>query len=266
MARIAKLLIGLLLAGLAIAPAHAEGPFDRWASVVVAGDFRAHAGGSTEAFDNARRDVSKSLTALGFPAPTQFSTRPRRYPSQGVAASDPKSIQAGLASAAEASPAGCLVYITSHGAPNGVVMGDKLLRPQRLAAMVDGACPGRPSIVVISACFSGVFVPALERDDRMILTAARPDRTSFGCGESDRYPYFDDCFLNEIGHARDFVALGRAVQACVARKEADTGATPPSEPQMWIGPELRPLLPLYAFAKARKPAPTPALQPSPAGN
>ncbi|PVM93736.1 C13 family peptidase [Caulobacter endophyticus] len=266
MTRMAGVLIGLLLACLAIAPAHAEGPFERWAAVVVAGDFRAHSGGSTEAFDNARRDVSKSLTALGFPAPAQFSTRPKRYRSQGLSPSDAKSIQAGLASAAEASPAGCFVYITSHGAPEGVVMGEKILRPQRLAAMVDDACPGRPSIVVISACFSGVFVPALERDDRMILTAARPDRTSFGCGESDRYPYFDDCFLSEIGQARDFAALGRAVQACVARKEVDTGMTPPSEPQMWIGPELRPLLPLYAFAKARKPAPTPAAQPSPAGN
>ena len=29
----------------------------------------------------------------------------------------------------------------------------------------------------------------------MVLTAARPDRTSFGCGEADKYPYFDDCFL-----------------------------------------------------------------------
>lgn len=266
MTRTAGFLIGLLLACLAMAPAHAEGPFDRWAAVVVAGDFRAHSGGSTEAFDNARRDVARSLTALGFPAPAQFSTRPKRYRSQDLSPSDARSIQAGLASAAETSPAGCLVYITSHGAPEGVVMGDKILRPQRLAAMVDSACPGRPSIVVISACFSGVFVPALERDDRMILTAARPDRTSFGCGESDRYPYFDDCFLSEIGQARDFAALGRAIQACVARKETETGMTPPSEPQMWIGPELRPLLPLYAFAKARKPAPPPATSPPPAGN
>ncbi|MDG2531918.1 C13 family peptidase [Caulobacter endophyticus] len=266
MTRTAGFLISLLVACLATAPAHAEGPFERWAAVVVAGDFRAHSGGATEAFDNARRDVSRSLTALGFPAPAQFSTRPKRYPSQGVAASDPKSIQAGLALAAETSPDGCFVYITSHGAPEGVVMGEKILRPQRLAAMVDAACPGRPSIVVISACFSGVFVPALERDDRMILTAARPDRTSFGCGESDRYPYFDDCFLSEIGKARDFAALGGAVQACVARKEVETGMTPPSEPQVWIGPELRPLLPLFAFAKARKPAPAPAARPSPAGN
>lgn len=257
MGRAAGVLFGLLLACLAIAPARAESPFSRWAAVVVAGDWRAHEGGPTEAFDNARRDVAKSLVGIGFPPPAQFSSRPERYPGQGLTGSIPKAIQAGLKSAAENAPAGCLVYITSHGAPEGVVMGEGMLRPQRLAGLVDAACPGRPSIVVISACFSGVFVPPLERDDRMILTAARPDRASFGCGESDRYPYFDDCFLSEIGKARDFIALGRAVQTCVARKEIDTGASPPSEPQMWVGPELRPMLPLYPFGRAMKPASSP---------
>ena len=42
----------------------------------------------------------------------------------------------------------------------------------------------------------------------MVVTAARPDRTSFGCGELDHYTYFDDCFLRAIPHAEDFAALG----------------------------------------------------------
>jgi hypothetical protein len=33
--------------------------------------------------------------------------------------------------------------------------------------------------------------------------------------------------------------------------EGQTGMTPPSEPQVWIGPELRPMLPLYGFAAGR---------------
>jgi hypothetical protein len=33
----------------------------------------------------------------------------------------------------------------------------------------------------------------------------------------------------------------------VAEREVKEGMKPPSEPQVWIGPELRPLLPLYAF-------------------
>jgi hypothetical protein len=83
----------------------------------------------------------------------------------------------------------------------------------------------------------------------MILTAARHDRASFGCGESDKYPFFDDCFLKAAPTAHDFAALGASVQACVAATEKATGASPPSEPQLWIGGRLKPLLPLYAFAR-----------------
>jgi hypothetical protein len=105
-------------------------------------------------------------------------------------------------------------------------------------------------VVVISACFSGVFVPALAGRNRMVLTAARPDRASFGCGEQDEYTFFDACVLGALPQAHDFAALGTAAQACVAKREAETGAMPPSEPQMEVGVALRPTLPLYAFARS----------------
>jgi hypothetical protein len=262
MKRTASLVLGLLALLLAqpvrAAPLHAtDGPFGQWAAVVVAGDWHAHSGGPTEAFDNARRDVSLTLTTLGFSpdAIRQYSVRPRRYPAVKPGKTDLRRIQAGLRDLAVKNPAGCLFYISSHGAPEGVLVDDGVLPPALLAAMIDDACPARPAIVVISACFSGVFVRPLQKDDRMILTAARSDRTSFGCSEDDKYPYFDDCFLSSAPTAHDFAALGRAVQACVARKERDTGMEPASEPQLWIGPGLRPLLPLYAFPRPTPPTP-----------
>jgi hypothetical protein len=260
MQRIAGLILGLLLPLLAVLPAQAqsaspqtegtEAPaFADWAAVVVAGDWHAHSGGPTEAFDNARRDVSATLADLGFrpDAIRQYSVRPKRYPAVKPGRTDLRAIHTGLRDLAAKNPAGCLFYITSHGAPEGAVLDEDILPPSLLAAVIDDACPARPSIVVVSACFSGVFVKPLQRDDRMVLTAARPDRTSFGCGEDDKYPYFDDCFLSSAPSAHDFAALGRAVQACVARREREVGAEPASEPQLWIGPGLRPLLPLYAF-------------------
>jgi len=251
MRRFASLILGLLLTSLlAAAPARADTPsFSNWAVVVVAGDWRAHSGGPTEAFDNARRDVSATLLGLGFSpdAIRQYSMRPRRYPAPKPRKTDLGAIHADLRDLATKRTAGCLVYLTSHGAPEGALLGEDILPPSLLAAMVDDACPARPSIIVVSACFSGVFVKPLQREDRMILTAARPDRTSFGCSEDDKYPYFDDCFLSSAPAAHDFAVLGRAVQACVARRERDTGAEPASEPQLWIGAGLRPLLPLYAF-------------------
>ncbi len=233
------------------------GPFSNWTAIVVAGDYQAHEGGDTEAFDNARRDVARTLVDLGFDksAVRQFSVRPQRYPIEVPGRADAKTLRDALLTSAQTAKAGCLFYISTHGSPEGVILGKAMLRPHRLAAMLDDACPDRPSVVVISACFSGVFIPPLQKNDRLILTAARPDRASFGCGESDKYPYFDDCFLSSAPQAKDFAALGAGVQACVARKERETGAEPASEPQVWVGPALRPMLPLYAFERGKLRAP-----------
>ena len=64
----AGMVIGALLALTAsVASARAQpAAFSDWAAVVVAGDWRAHGGGPTEAFDNARRDVAAALVGLGF--------------------------------------------------------------------------------------------------------------------------------------------------------------------------------------------------------
>jgi len=250
--RLRGLIVALagFLALTAAAPALA-GTFDDWAAVVVAGDWHAHSGGPSEAFDNARRDVSRALVDIGFQKDNirQFSVRPERY-RDGPLKSDPKVIYQSLGELAGRASGGCLVYFSSHGAPQGVVVDQIILPPGILAAMIDRTCGTRPTVVVISACFSGVFIPQLAGANRMILTAARPDRTSFGCGEADKYPYFDDCFLQTVRKSQDFPGLASQVQACVAAREAKEGMTPPSEPQLWIGPALRPMLPLLAFSPA----------------
>jgi len=248
MRRLAWLLAGLVLA--LAAPAQAASPFADWAVVVVAGDWHAHSGGPSEAFDNARHDVSQALEKAGFEAANlrQFSVRPERYKDPGLGKSEPNAIFDAMVDLTGKATGGCLVYFSSHGAPQGVVVDQQLLPPPVLAGMLDKTCGARPTVVVISACFSGVFVPALAGANRMVLTAARPDRSSFGCGEADRYPYFDECFLSSIAGAASFPALGVAVQRCVATREVREGMTPPSEPQLFIGGALKPLLPLYSLA------------------
>ena len=241
---------GLILA-LAPGLALAASPFAGWAAIVVSGDFHSsHTNNPTETFDNARRDVAAELVRKGF-APEnvlQFSVRPERYPDQKLAKSDMQPIYEGLHDVTQRAKAGCLVYFTSHGSPQGVLLDGQILPPRTLDELVSEACGTRPTVVIISACFSGVFVPALADNNRMVLTAARPDRSSFGCSESDKYPYFDACMLQELPGVHDFVALGPKVQACVARRETDTGMSPPSEPQLFVGAGLRPILPLMAFA------------------
>jgi hypothetical protein len=218
-------------------------------AVVVAGDHHGAGGGPTEAFDNARRDVAEQLIGMGFSPQNlrQFSTRPERYKAARPLKSDPLAIFEEMQRLAGGARGGCLIYFTSHGAPQGVLVGDGVIRPDILDAMLDRTCGERPTVVVISACFSGVFVPALAQPNRMVLTAARPDRTSFGCGESNRYPYFDECFLDGAPKARTFPALAAGVRTCVAAREKAEKVSPPSEPQLYIGASLRPTLPLLAL-------------------
>lgn len=249
-ASLAWILAGLWLASAATPAAAAGSVFSDWAAVVVAGDWKGSGGGPTEAFDNARRDVARALQDVGFEAENvrQFSVRPERYRAAGLGKSDLQTISEALADLTRKTSGGCLVYFTSHGVPQGVLVGARVTRPGAVAAVLDRTCGARPTVVVISACYSGAFVRPLARPNRMVLTAARSDRTSFGCGETDRYPYFDDCFLQAIRDAPDFAALAGAVRACVRAREVKEGVGPPSEPQTWIGAGLRPLLPLYGFA------------------
>jgi hypothetical protein len=255
--RIVGAITALLTAALPVAAAAEASPFAGWAAVVVAGDFHAHSGAPTEAFDNARHDVAQALIKAGFDSRNlrQFSVRPQNYPGENLLPSDPVLIDNTLIALAQRARDGCLLYFSSHGAQAGVVVGQTasgqaaLLSPAALSRMVDQACGQRPTVVILSACFSGVFIPALADANRAVFTAARPDRTSFGCSESDRYPYYDDCILSSFPKVGDFAALATAAKQCVAAKETATGMKPPSEPQISIGAGLRPTLPFYAFSK-----------------
>ena len=238
----------LVAGGIAAARSHlfARGYGD-WAAVVVAGDWHDHEGGPSEVFDNARRDVSAALTKIGFQSSNlmQFSVRPERYPDTHPFNSDALSIAASLSELISHSSGGCLLYFSSHGAPGGLVLGDTILRPIGLATMLENTCGDRPTIVVISACYSGVFVPALKAPNRLILTAARPDRTSFGCGGTNKYPYFDACFLSSITAAADFEDLADRVKDCVGTMERSTGMRPPSDPQISVGRSIKSHLPAW---------------------
>ena len=237
-------------------PASASSPFTGWAVVVVAGDDQgAHDGRPTRAFDNARRDVAAALERRGFSANdlAQFSLHPDLYPADHAARSDFSTIAMRLRELASRASAGCLVYVTSHGSPDGVVVNDRIVPPTVMASMINGACGARPTAVIVSACFSGVFLPSLAAPNRFVFTAARRDRSSFGCGESDRYPFFDGCVIDALPRARDFIALADQVKRCVAAREDSEGMRPRSRPQLFVGPAFRLAEPAFA-APAAAPA------------
>jgi hypothetical protein len=212
-------------------------PYADWAVVVASGDFHAHDGGPSSAFDNARRDVVTELEHVGFRKENirQYSAWARYFARDASGETNAETFGKLLADATKEAPDGCLVYFSTHGTPYGIVFGDEILRPSQLRDALKKSCGSKPTVVVVSACFSGVFVPKLKAPNRLIITAARKDRTSFGCGTTDRYPYYDTCFLHTLSQAHDFRDLAYKTRACVAEMEEETGMEPPSEPQISIG-------------------------------
>lgn len=243
-----SLLLTLMAALAGAGPADAQSRFDGWAGAVIAADWRDGGGRPIAAFDNARRDVTRGLLAAGLPRESlvEFSLRPD--------APDPVSVAEALHGVAEATrraTRGCLLYFTSHGSPEGIVFGpDGTVSPAAMANQVRQWCGTRPTVVIVSACYSGVFVNALAAPNRMILTAASRERTSFGCGAEETYPWFDGCVIESLPDATDFLALAAGARACVARKEQAAGITVPSEPQLFVGAEMQLRLPTLRFQRS----------------
>ncbi|MBV8593585.1 MAG: peptidase C13 [Caulobacteraceae bacterium] len=234
MRSVAVLAVGLL----ALACAHARAAGADWATVVAAGDDRAaHSDRPTLAFDNARRDVAGALVAAGAAAPdlAQLSLRPAQSAGAAAGPTSVPLVLDRLSALAARHPAGCLLYVTSHGSPDGLIVGDRLVPPPILAALVTRACGERPTAVILSACFSGQFVPALAGPRRFVMTAARADRSSFGCGEGDRYPFFDGCVIAALPLSGGFADLAVRVRRCVSSREDALGLSPHSEPQVYQG-------------------------------
>jgi len=237
-------MVATLLALLALGaePVRAgKAAFGGWAAAVVAGDWRGANGLRIEAFDNARRDLAAALVRSGFDPSNlhQFSPDPR----QGVLDATPEALSNRWFELTSRARAGCLVYVTSHGVEGRINMGKRELRPRDLDLMLDFTCADRPTVVVLSACHSGSFVPTLAQANRLVVAAARADRTSFGCNAGSTYPYFDECVLKALSSARDFVAVAESARTCVTAREKAEKLAPPSEPQISVGEDVAELLP-----------------------
>src|SRR5207253_959261 len=102
-------------------------------------------------------------------------------------------------------------------------------------------CAAAPTVVIVSGCYSGIFAAGpMLAPNRIIMTAARADRPSFGCQTDRIYTFFDECLLAAIPRARQWRAVFDATAACVRSKEQQLEAVP-SEPQAFFGTAVRDL-------------------------
>ena len=203
-----------------------------WVAVLIAGDDR------EPAFANAVDAMADKLEGEG--------VDPRRITvlkaeASGAAAATRSNIQQVFADLAPAAGEGCFVFMTSHGQREGglvLAASRTYLAPSALDRLLSGPCSDRPTVVIASGCFSGVYSDsrAMRAPNRVILTAARRDRSSFGCNASLRFTLFDDCILRAIDRGLSWQTVMDRARACVAQREQDADYHPASEPQLFIGP------------------------------
>ena len=92
------------------------------------------------------------------------------------------------------------LYLTSHGSEGHEVYVNlpplplRQIKPDAVRAALDGGGV-RHRVVLVSACYAGGFMPALQNPETMLLTAARADRPSFGCGSDSEITYFGRALL-----------------------------------------------------------------------
>ncbi|EKU24458.1 C13 family peptidase [Xanthomonas graminis] len=143
-----------------------------------------------------------------------------------------------------------LLFLTSHGTEQhelyvqfgpGEDADYDTITPKELRGLLDEAGI-RNRVIVLSACYSGGFVPALKSPDTLIITAARRDRPSFGCGNTASATYFGRAWLiDALARTTDFVESYRLATAEITAREQAQGEAP-SYPQLYVGARIAPLL------------------------
>jgi hypothetical protein len=132
-----------------------------------------------------------------------------------------------------------ILYTTSHGAQWGLHYHDAdngfgAVSPNRLGGMLDDL-QIHNRLLILSACYSGVFVKRLQTGSAAILTAAAADRTSFGCDAQNDWTFFGDALVNRALRKPQPLTAAYAEAAALIGGWESQGRMTPSLPQISVG-------------------------------
>jgi hypothetical protein len=151
-----------------------------------------------------------------------------------------------------------VLMLTSHGSQDGLAVSNgslplAQLGPADLQEILDDARI-KWRVIIVSACYSGVFLDELKSDTTLVITAADSDHSSFGCDDTRDLTWFGEAFLKDsLPKASSFeVAFGTASTLIRQREAAEHQIH--SNPQLSMGALIR-----QKLADLRSGAPTSAV-------
>ena len=210
-----------------------------WHAIMVSGD------DSIRNFDNSRDALGELFAAKGLAAENQHHLN-SQFSLEAKPPADQATLQALALSFTQLNirpeQDACLFYVSSHGKQgDGVYMKrvhDGQLTPAQLNTALNWTCGTAPTVVMVSACYSGQFIQPLHADNRIIMTAASAQRPSFGCSEAQEYTFWDGCVIDHFERSSTWENLYTNVKQCIAQKEQQLGY-PASQPQAYFGKNMR---------------------------
>jgi hypothetical protein len=146
-----------------------------------------------------------------------------------------------------------LLYLTSHGSKDHklsvkfwpLALND--ISPEKLRSLLDEAGI-KWRVIIISSCYSGGFIDALQNENTLIATAAAADKTSFGCGDDVDFTYFGEAvFKDTLPHEKSLVYALQTAQNLISEREKLENLEP-SLPQLVVGQAIAPKLDALAVA------------------
>jgi len=196
--------------------------------------------GPQSVFESEARGAARILEA-------QFGSKGRsivRFNTKRRAGATPQTLlEAAEAAGRALDPAEDIVVLvlTSHGAPEGIglVAGReaRLVTPGDVRALLDRT-RAQHRVLIVSACYSGIFANELADERTLVITAAAADKPSFGCQDGATWTYFGEAFFNRAlrGERRLDRAFDKA-RGLVTQREKREGFDP-SNPQMAGGSQV----------------------------
>lgn len=134
------------------------------------------------------------------------------------------------------------LFLTSHGQEDNLSLafyeaGTTDLSAAEFADMLDESRIG-PAVIVVSACHSGSFIDDIAAPDRLVITASRTDRTSFGCSDGAEWTEFGRSFFDLALRADPDPRNAFAAAAKDVERKEQLDGLPQSEPQISEGARI----------------------------
>jgi hypothetical protein len=206
----------------------------------------AHAMFAEPVFD---KDVQSLTKAFFKRFGASRSTAKFGYISNFLKRPSPKNVNNAIADVSDQARDGndvVIVFLTTHGT-EGLLALKPSANEQATGVSADALrdflkpAQNDQQIIILQACYSGSLIKGLKHPNRIIMTAAAADRTSFGCNPDSNNTWFTKAMIAALPTATNWSEVFEGTKSKVLAYESQQGIkiSAQSNPQYYVGRNMK---------------------------